>query len=57
VTLEKKNNLGNTREALEEFERRMNTEMRRQEKIDIVEERDFKKGELPEKFMTKMLYG
>jgi len=42
---------------LEEFERRMNTEMRRQEKIDIVEERDFKKGELPEKFIAKMLYG
>ena len=35
----------------------MNTEMRRQEKIDIVEERDFKKGELPEKFIAKMLYG
>jgi len=42
---------------LEEFEGRMNAEMRRQEKIDMVEERDFKRGELPEKFMVKMLYG
>ena len=42
---------------MEEFEGRMNAEMRRQEKIDMVEERDFKRGELPEKFMVKMLYG
>ena len=31
-------------------------EIRRQEKIDITEERDFRKGELPGKFMAKMLY-
>ncbi len=41
---------------LEEFEGRMNTEVRRQEKLDIVEEKDFKRGELPGKFMVKMLY-
>ena len=35
----------------------MNAEVRRQEKLDIVEERDFRKGELPGKFTAKMLYG
>ena len=32
-------------------------EIRRQEKIDMVEERNFRRGELPEKFTAKMLYG
>ena len=45
------------REALEEFERRMNVEIRRQEKINMVEKRDFRRGELPGKFIAKMLYG
>ena len=35
----------------------MNVEVRRQEKIDIVEERDFRRGELSRKFTAKMLYG
>jgi len=55
-TWEKKEDLGNVREVLEEFERRMNAEVRRQEKLDIAEERDFRRGELPEKFTAKMLY-
>ena len=41
---------------MEEFEGRMNAEVRRQEKIDMVEERDFRRGELLGKFMAKMLY-
>jgi len=49
--------LKNAEEALKEFEGRMNTEIRRQEKIDMAEERDFRRGELPEKFMVRMLYG
>ena len=53
---ERKENLKNVGEALEEFEGRMNAEIRRQEKIDIVEERDFRRGELPGKFTAKMLY-
>jgi len=55
-TWEREKDLGNTREVLEEFEGRMNTEVRRQEKLDIAEEKDFKREELPEKFMAKMLY-
>ena len=42
---------------LEEFEGRMNTEVRRQEKLVMEEEKDFRRGELPGKFMAKMLYG
>ena len=34
----------------------MNAEIRRQEKIDMAEERDFRRGELPGKFTAKMLY-
>jgi len=35
----------------------MNAEIRRQDKIDIMEERNFRRGELPGKFTVKMLYG
>jgi len=56
-TWERKENLKNAGEALEEFEGRMNAEIRRQEKIDMAEERDFRRGELPGKFTAKMLYG
>ena len=35
----------------------MEVEIRRQEKLDRVEEKDFRRGELPGKFMAKMLYG
>jgi len=52
----KKEDLENAVEVLEEFEGRINTEVRRQEKLDIVEERDFRRGELPGKFTAKMLY-
>jgi len=54
---ERKENLKNAGEALKEFKGRMNAEVRRQEKIDIAEERDFRRGELPGKFTAKMLYG
>jgi len=53
---ERKEDLENVREALEEFERRMNTEVRRQEKLDMAEEKDFRRGELLGKFMARMLY-
>ena len=56
-TWERKKALVNARKVLEEFERRMNTEVRRQEKLDMAEEKDFGRGKLPGKFMAKMLYG
>jgi len=54
---ERREDLGNAREALEEFKGRMNVEVRRQEKIDMAEERNFRRGELLGKFTAKMLYG
>jgi len=56
-TWERKEDLGNVREVLEEFEGRMNVEVKRQEKLDMAEEKDFRRGELPGKFTAKMLYG
>ena len=35
----------------------MNTEVRRQEKIDMAEKKDFRREKLLEKFTAKMLYG
>jgi len=42
---------------LEEFEGRIDVEVRRQEKLDIVEKNDFRREELPGKYIAKMLYG
>ena len=44
-------------EALEEFKGRMSVEVRKQKRINLVEERDFRRKELPGKFIAKMLYG
>jgi len=55
--MEKKENLKNAEEALEEFEGRMSAEVRRQERIDMAEKRNFRRGELSEKFTARMLYG
>jgi len=54
---ERKENLKNAEEALKKFEGRMSAEVRRQEKIDMAEERDLRRGELLGKFTAKMLYG
>ena len=55
-TWERKKDLENARKVLEEFEERMNAEVRKQEKIDIAEERDFRRKELLGKFTARMLY-
>ena len=34
----------------------MNVEVRRQGRIDIAEERDFRRGKLPGRFTAKVLY-
>ena len=54
---EREEDLGNAREAVGEFERRMSAEIKRQEKLDRMEKKDFRRGELLEKYTTKMLYG
>ena len=48
--------LENVKEVVVEFEGKMSIKVRRQEKLDMVEERDFRKGELLGNYMTKMLY-
>ena len=53
----RKKDLKNAVKVLGEFEGRMNSEIRRQEKIEMAEERNFRRGELPGKFMAKILYG
>ena len=41
---------------MEEFEGRMNVEVRRQEKLDMAEKKNFRRGELSGKYTVKMLY-
>jgi len=53
---EKEENLENVRELVAEFKRRINVTVRRQEKLGLAEKRDFRRGELPRKYMAKMLY-
>ena len=40
-----------------EFEGRLSVEVRKQEKIDKMRDENFKRGELPEKYTAKLLYG
>ena len=54
---EREENLGNTRKAIEKFKKRMSVEVRRQEKLDMMEKKNFRKEELLKKYMAKMLYG
>ena len=54
---EKKEDLENIKEIVAEFERSINIEVRRQKKLDRAEERDFRRGELPRKYIVKILYG
>ena len=46
----------NTKKEITEFEEKMNVEIKRQEKLDWTEEKDFRRVELPGKYMAKLLY-
>ena len=46
----------NTKEVVTEFEGRINTEVRQQEKLNMIEEKDFRRRELPGKYIAKILY-
>jgi len=41
---------------VEKFEERMSTEIRRQEKLDMMEEKNIRRVELLGKYTVKMLY-
>ena len=49
-------NLKNAEETIKKFEGRMSAEVRRQERINMAEERDFRRGKLLGKFIARMLY-
>ena len=53
---EREEDLENTKELVAEFEGKMSTKVRRQEKLDMVEEKNFRREELLEKYTAKMLY-
>jgi len=53
---ERKEDLENTRKVGTEFEERINAEVRQQERLDRIEERDFRRGELSGKYTAKILY-
>ena len=53
---EKEENLENARELVNEFKGGLSVEVRRQEKIDITGEREFRRGILPGKYTAKLLY-
>jgi len=44
-------------EVVEKFEGRMSAEVRRQEKLDKMGKKDFRRGKLLGKYMAKILYG
>jgi len=48
--------LKNAKELVAEFEERVKAEVRRQEKLDQVEERDFRRGGLLERYIARILY-
>ena len=54
---EKEKNLENTKKLVAEFEKRMNVEVRRQKKLNLAEKNNFRRGELPGKYIAKILYG
>ena len=54
-TWKRRENLKNAEEALADFEGK--SEIRKQEKIEKAEDRDFGRSELLRKFTAKMLYG
>jgi len=49
--------LKNAKEEVVDFEERKNMYVRRQEKLDWAEEKDFRRAELPGKYTAKLLYG
>ena len=55
-TWKREKNLENIKKVVAEFEGRISVEVRKQEKLNMVKERNFRREELLGKYMTKMLY-
>jgi len=52
----KKKDLENAKEAVVNFEVRLSTELKQQEKLDMAKKRNFERRKLSEKYMAKILY-
>ena len=53
---EREEDLENVKKVVAKLVGRMNTEVRRQEKLNTMEEKNFRRGELLGKYIAKMLY-
>ena len=53
---EKKEDLENVKKIVVEFEGRMNVEVRREEKLEMVKVKNFRRGELLRMYMVKILH-
>ena len=51
----RKENLENTKEAMTKFEKRLITEVSKQEKLEIAKKSNFRREKSPEKFIVKIL--
>jgi len=48
--------LENAKEVVAKFKRRLSAEVRKQKRLNMVEKRDFRRAELLEKYIAKILY-
>jgi len=48
--------LENAKETVIEFEKRLSAKVKRQEKLEMIEKRNFRKEKLLGKYIVKMLY-
>jgi len=53
---EREKNLKNIKKTVVEFKGRISTEVKRQEKLNLVKKRNFRRKELSRKYIVKMLY-
>jgi len=56
TTWKREKNLENTKKVIAEFKERLSIKVRRQEKLNLAEEQDFRREELLGKYTTKILY-
>jgi len=48
--------LENAKELITEFEEKLNTEVRKQKKLNMTDEKNFRREKLQKKYIVKMLY-
>ena len=53
----KEKDLENAKKGVVEFKEKLSTKIRRQEKLDLTEKKDFRKKELLGRYIAKILYG